>query len=663
MRVKFFVAALCLMCALAAGLQRASAVSTHAASQLESSLADPPTLAISPFVSGLSLPIGITHAGDNSGRLFIIQQTGRIRVVRNGTLLATPFLDISSRVSCCGERGLLGLAFPTNYWNKGYFYVNYTNTAGNTVVARYRRSANSPDVADPSSEDIVLVVAQPFANHNGGHLAFGPRDGQLYIGMGDGGDGGDPGNRAQNPNDLLGKILRIDVETGRPFTYTVHPSNPFVNRAGFRPEIWALGLRNPWRFSFDRQAADLYIGDVGQSNFEEIDFQPSTSTGGENYGWRIMEGAHCFNPSGCSVTGLTLPVFEYSHADGCSITGGYVYRGGAFPRMQGLYFYGDYCNGRIWALSRSGAAWQNSLLLDTSINISSFGEDEDGNLYAASHNSGEIFRLIDTAPGPSPTPTPPTRIKFEAASTAVPESQGSVQIRLTRTGDTSRETMVFYTTTSLVASPRGDYTPASGRLRFAPGDVTKSFEFLITNDETDEPNETVHFSAGFQIGFETFLSDMADLTIIDDDAETSATNPIDRSDFFVRRQYHDFLNREPDADGLAFWTGGIESCGTDTQTERDDLVRRLTEGTETRASAWRIVAEDDDFERAELNRAFVLMQYYGYLRRDPNAQPDMDFRGFDFWLDKLNDHGGDFRSAQMVDAFINSIEYRNRFRP
>ena len=224
----------------------------------------------------------------------MVEQGGRIRIIRNGVLEATPFLDITGRVSCCSERGLLSVAFPPGYAAKGHFYVNYTNKAGNTVVARYRLTTN-PDVADPGSEQVVLTVPQPYANHNGGQLAFGPNDGYLYIGMGDGGSGGDPENRAQNPAELLGKLLRINVETGNPNTYTIPASNPFTQTAGYRPEIWALGLRNPWRFAFDRLTHDLYIADVGQDAYEEVDFQPAASTGGENYGWRIMEGLHCYN--------------------------------------------------------------------------------------------------------------------------------------------------------------------------------------------------------------------------------------------------------------------------------------------------------------------------------------------------------------------------------
>src|SRR5687768_2125245 len=257
MKPKAFATVLLLLCALTTVL---TLTENFGPGPARAQTAELPTLALQPFVAGLSAPIGITHAGDGSGRVFIIEQGGRIRVVKDNALLATPFLDIATRVSCCGERGLLGLAFPPGYSTKGYFYVNYTNTAGNTVISRFRRRASNADVADAASEQVVITVAQPFANHNGGHIAFGPVDDQLYVGMGDGGSGGDPGNRAQNPLELLGKMLRIDVETGRPYTYSVAPSNPFVGREGFRPEIWALGLRNPWRFSFDRQTADLFIG-------------------------------------------------------------------------------------------------------------------------------------------------------------------------------------------------------------------------------------------------------------------------------------------------------------------------------------------------------------------------------------------------------------------
>ncbi len=355
-----------------------------------------PRIALVPRFSGLAAPLGVTHAGDNTGKLYVMEQGGRIRIVDNGALLPAPFLDISTRVVSGGEQGLLGLAFPRGFAATGRFYVNYTRIAdGATVIARYQRSAN-PNAADPNSEAILLTIPQPFANHNGGQLAFGP-DGFLYIGMGDGGSGGDPQNNAQNPLSLLGKILRIDVESapdpGLP--YAIPPNNPFVGNAAYRAEIWALGLRNPWRFSFDRQTGDLYIADVGQSAFEEVNFHPAGSASGENYGWNIMEGAHCYALPGCSSAGLVLPVAEYAHGQGeCSITGGFVYRGAAYPGIQGVYFYADFCTGRFWGLTNDNAVWQNTLLLVEPHSISSFGEDEAGNLFAADLDAGVVYEIV-----------------------------------------------------------------------------------------------------------------------------------------------------------------------------------------------------------------------------------------------------------------------------
>ena len=353
-----------------------------------------PQISLIRVLRGLTRPVHIHHAGDGSGRLFIVEQAGRIRVSRDGALLPVPFLDIVSRVSCCGERGLLSVAFPPGYASKRYFYVDYTNANGDTVISRFRLSFD-PDAADPGSEQILLTIAQPYANHNGGQLAFG-RDGYLYIGMGDGGSAGDPQNNAQNPASLLGKLLRIDVESGAA-PYSVPASNPFAGRAGYRGEIWAFGLRNPWRFSFDRRTGDLYVGDVGQNQYEEVDFQPAGSSGGENYGWRIMEAGHCFNPDPCIQTGLVPPVFEYQHSSGCSVTGGFVYRGALYPRMQGVYFLADYCSGRLWALRRTGSSWQSAQLLDGTFAVSTFGEDEAGNIYMPDYNAGDVYRLTDPA--------------------------------------------------------------------------------------------------------------------------------------------------------------------------------------------------------------------------------------------------------------------------
>ncbi len=357
-----------------------------------------PELAFTPVVSGLSAPVHIAHAGDGSGRLFLVEQAGRVRILKAGVLQSTPFLDIADRVSCCGERGLLSIAFPPSAGaGPDHFYVNYTDRNGNTVVGRYRITAD-PDVADPTSEQIVLAVQQPYPNHNGGLLAFGPTDGYLYIGMGDGGSAGDPQNRAQNGAELLGKLLRIDVEMGSPLTYTIPASNPFTQTAGYRGEIWALGLRNPWRFAFDRLTGDLYIADVGQNLYEEVNFQSAAAPGGQNYGWRIMEGLHCYNAATCPTAGLTLPVVEYDHTQGCSITGGVVYRGRQFPRLEGMYLYGDYCSGRIWGLRRTANGWQAQQLAATALRISTFGEDEAGEIYVADHAGGTIYRITDGQP-------------------------------------------------------------------------------------------------------------------------------------------------------------------------------------------------------------------------------------------------------------------------
>lgn len=353
--------------------------------------------------TGLDRPVFVTHAGDGSGRIFIVEQRGQIRVVQDGQLLPMPLLDIAAtRVSCCGERGLLSVAFPPDFARKQYFYVNFTDKQGATVIARYALARNTPNVADPASEQIILRIEQPFPNHNGGQLHFGP-DGYLYIGTGDGGAAGDPLNIAQDPNNLLGKLLRIDVEHGDPNQpYRIPPDNPFVNTAGYRPEIWAVGLRNPWRFSFDRATGDLYIADVGQGQYEEINWQPATSAGGENYGWRCKEGPAEFNMGdACATQELTDPVYAYTHSiGGCSVTGGYVYRGTEFSRMQGVYFYGDYCSGKLWGLHRDGGVWRNELLLETGYfgGLASFGEDEAGNLYVANLSEGVVAKLVDQAP-------------------------------------------------------------------------------------------------------------------------------------------------------------------------------------------------------------------------------------------------------------------------
>jgi glucose/arabinose dehydrogenase len=331
-------------------------------------------------ISGLVRPVDLQP--DGSGRLFVIEKVGRIRIIENDQLIETPFLDISGQVGSNGnEQGLLGLAFHPQYAQNGRFFVNYTDNNGDTVLARFQVSGD-PNIADPNSEVKILGVDQPFANHNGGVLAFGP-DGYLYAGLGDGGSQGDPFGNAQNTTALLGKILRLDVDSAEP--YAVPADNPFGN------EVWAYGLRNPWRFSFDKLTHDLYIGDVGQNTWEEIDFLPAGSPGGTNFGWNFREGAHDYKGGG--PAGMVEPVAEYSHTEGgCSVTSGYVYRG-SMPEWNGIYLYADYCTGLIWGLIRSENGWQKQQLFDLDVTITSFGQDAAGELYLLSDNGG-VFRLV-----------------------------------------------------------------------------------------------------------------------------------------------------------------------------------------------------------------------------------------------------------------------------
>jgi hypothetical protein len=341
--------------------------------------------------SGFSQPLYLTApAGDP--RLFVVEQTGRIRIVSGGTVLPTPFIDLSAKISSGGERGLLSMAFHPDYARNGFFYVDYTDVNGDTRVERYHVGANA-NQADPASAQLVLTVAQPYANHNGGLVMFGP-DGYLYVALGDGGSGGDPQGNGQNSAALLGKILRLNVNGAAP--YTIPPNNPFVGQTGKRPEIWITGVRNPWRFSFDRDAGLLYLADVGQNAWEEVNVTPA-SAGGLNFGWNLMEAAHCYGGSGCSQQGLTLPVLEYSHGEGCSVTGGYVYRGSAIPGLRGHYFYSDYCSGwlRSFRWNGSQAADRREWDVGSIGNVSSFGEDAAHELYVTSSN-GRVYRF---APG------------------------------------------------------------------------------------------------------------------------------------------------------------------------------------------------------------------------------------------------------------------------
>jgi len=349
------------------------------------------------IASGFDSPVQVTHAGDGTGRLFVVEQPGRILVIAGGSVLPVPFLDIRGRVVYGGERGLLGLAFHPAYEDNGQFYINYTRSEdGATVIERYTVSAGDPNLADVTSGTVLLTVAQPYTNHNGGQVLFGP-DSYLYIGMGDGGSGGDPLDNGQDPTTLLGAMLRLNVDGGVP--YAIPPSNPYVGGPGL-DEIWAIGLRNPWRFSFDRLTGDLYIGDVGQNLWEEIDYQAFGTPGGVNFGWRCKEGSHDYNFTGdCTTADLTDPIAEYSHDVGRSVTGGFVYRGPGYPALHGRYFYADYVLGQIWSLYKTGSnpdTWSAPQLeLETGLNISAFGEDEAGELYVVDRTGGTIRQLVD----------------------------------------------------------------------------------------------------------------------------------------------------------------------------------------------------------------------------------------------------------------------------
>ena len=343
------------------------------------------TLTLDPFISsGLSAPVFLTQPL-NDGRIFVVEQAGRIRVIRDGVLQTTPFLDIRSRVLSGGERGLLSVAFHPNYATNHYFYVYFTTqTNGDIRIERFTTTSN-PEVADPTTSKLIITAPHStYNNHNGGLVSFGP-DGMLYAGLGDGGGGGDPLGNGQNFNSLLGSLLRLDVDHGDP--YAIPSDNPFVGQANRRGEIWAKGLRNPWRYAFDPTTNLLYIADVGQDAHEEVDVEP-TNSGGLNYGWNIMEGASCYNASTCSQTGLTMPVIDYGHNGPCSITGGYVYRGSAIPGIRGHYFYSDYCAGFLKSFR-----YQNGTAVDqkdwglTNSSVTSFGLDFAGELYMMSGNT------------------------------------------------------------------------------------------------------------------------------------------------------------------------------------------------------------------------------------------------------------------------------------
>ena len=371
---------------------------------------DATTFRLELVAGGFTRPLGLTNAGDDSGRLFLLEQGGVVHIIEGGEVLPQPFLDVSSllpddaRGGGYSERGLMGMVFHPNYAENGRFFIHYTDQLGTSVIAEYRVSAD-PNTADPASERQLLRVDHPYRNHNGGQLAFGP-DGYLYIAMGDGGSANDPLGHGQNPFSLLGTIMRIDVDNvagNEP--YSIPESNPFADGVDALPEIWAIGLRNPWRFSFDRATGDLYIADVGQNAWEEINFVAAGDRGGMNFGWNAYEGAHRLSGGAEPSPDMVPPVVEYGHGEGCSVTGGYVYRGEAIPELEGVYLYGDWCTGFVWGAYRDAAgAWQSVRLMQTQRSITSFGEDEQGELYLVDDggrgdNQGSVLRFVPSDSG------------------------------------------------------------------------------------------------------------------------------------------------------------------------------------------------------------------------------------------------------------------------
>lgn len=365
--------------------------------------AQAPTLSFTQVATSFVRPVNIQF---RDTRMFVVEQTGKIKIVKNGVVNSTAFLDITSRVQSSGnEQGLLGLAFEPNYETTGYFYVYYINGSGSgsTRVSRFRVSSTDPDIADATSEQIIFTVAQPYTNHNGGCILFGP-DGYLYVALGDGGSAGDPLANGQNKNTFLAKILRLNV-VGQT-TYTVPATNPFVGQTNVKTEIWNYGVRNPWKYSFDKLTGDMWIADVGQDAWEEINFQPSSSTGGENYGWKCWEGNASYNSCSSTLTGDIKPIFVYPHSNatgGYSVTGGYVYRGSEFPSVYGKYIFCDYVSGNFWIITKNGTSYSSRIINSAKTSVASFGEDASGNLYCAAFGttlgSGTIFKLNFTCPG------------------------------------------------------------------------------------------------------------------------------------------------------------------------------------------------------------------------------------------------------------------------
>jgi hypothetical protein len=641
--------------------------------------AAPGPVALRTIVSGINAPVDIARADDGSNRLYVVEQAGVVRLLRpDGRLGAVPFLDITPQVANGGEQGLLGLAFDPSYATNGRFYVYYNRAVAppdggsEIVVARYTRSLLNPEVADPASGAVLLVVPHPqFSNHNGGRLAFGP-DGYLYIGIGDGGGGGDPFHTAQDLQQLRGKILRIDVR-GNPapgLAYAIPATNPFVGAAGARAEIFAYGLRNPWRFSFDRATGDLFIGDVGQDAWEEIDLLPR-GTAGQDLGWSVFEGTHCYNPpTACALANHVRPIIEYGHDanGGNSVTGGFRYRGHGVAELRGAYVYGDFVSGRVWAAlpGAPGAMWTSTPIASIGY-LTTFGEDDDGELYAASAVDGSIVRFM-----PVDTDGDGMSDAFEAryfggttAGDAAADSDGDgipngVEYR-EGTDPLVKDNDVYGNARLLAMQQYRDFLGREGDERgivfwtaFVSGPPAKAATLLVAQflgapeaAATAGPATRLYFAAFGRVpdyaGLAFWMAQLrAGLAPVEmarffaASAEFQAGHGALDNAAFVATLYRDVLGRQGDASGVAFWTSQLDSGARD----RGEVLLAFSESPEYRA--------------ATAPEATVVLAYAALLRRAPDAG------GFAFWSDRIAAGG---RADDLIAAVLSSSEYRQRFLP